>query len=76
MKEKMMLFSERMLFADALTRWREQQMQKIGWRVKDAERLKMYYNDCISALVGLELVDIEKSRLFIAEMEGEDNDSE
>jgi len=68
----MMLFSERMSFAEALTEWRDQQMNKIGWQVKDKDRLKMCYMDCISALEGLGLIDIAKGRQFIADMRGKE----
>lgn len=69
---EIMLFSERMAFAKALTEWRDQQMRKIGWQVKDKDRMKMNYMDCISALEGLGLIDITKSRHFIAEMRCEE----
>lgn len=70
-KEEKMLFSERQSFAEILTKWRDREMRKIGWRVKDVERMKMHYMDCITALEGLGLIDRVKSRQFIADMRGE-----
>ena len=69
-KTEMMFFSERMALAEVLTEWRELQFGKIGWQPKDKDRLKRYYMDCVSILVALELIDIKKSRQFIADMEG------
>ena len=63
-KPEIMLFSERMAFAKALTKWRDQEMRKIGWKVKDMDRMKMNYMDCITALEGLGLIDIEKGITF------------
>ena len=71
-KPEMMFFSERMAFAEALTKWRDQQMREIGWKVKDMDRMKMNYMDCITLLEGLGLIDIEKGRQFIADMRGKE----
>ena len=70
MKKEMMLFSERMRFAAALTDFRDTQMQQLGWQVKDKEKLKGYYMDCLSLLVGLEIIDIKKAKEFMKNMGG------
>lgn len=67
-----MFFNERMALAKALTEWRDREIQKIGWQVKDKELMKVNYMDCITALEGLGLIDRAKSRFFIAEMEVEE----
>lgn len=72
-KNKIMLFSERLLFAEALAEYRKQEMYKIGIINTNEERLKKYYMDCIGLLVGLELLDIKKSKQFITELIGDKN---
>lgn len=64
-KVEIMLFSERMHFAELLADWRDAQMQQVGWQVKDKEKLKCYYMDCISLLEGLGIIDIKKAREFV-----------
>lgn len=72
-KVEIMRFSERMHFAAVLADWRDAQMLQIGMQIKDKERLKAYYMDCISLLEGLGIIDIKKAREFVKNVSKELN---
>ena len=69
-KAEIMLFSERMHFAEVLVDWRDAQMNQMGWKVKDKDRLKLNYMDCISLLEGHGIIDIKKAREFVKKCGG------